>query len=723
MKRRFIAAMLIMLLTLSGCVADGEQTDITGKDDNMGGMDMTFSLGEHDLILSPEGDDNWSGRLTEPSKDKSDGPLATVAEAQKRLKALKGKLGDDESVTVWLRGGRYSLTKKLSFGAADLSGVVYRAYPGEKPVLDATSPVSDFTETVFNGKDAWSTPMPEVKRFDNSTGPLYPHQAFGEDGERLQRPRWPENGFLYAAGVPGVEKPFEAVWNEGVGAMTYSEGDLPVFSQPEQVDIRVFHYWKDERMDIKSVDQSKNEIYFTSTTSMAMKQESRSDIGARYFAENVARGPFGTPGQFYVDRDTGVLYYVPLPGQKLGDTVLYVSCLSELMSIEHVRARGEVSLSYVGLTFSGADWRDGEGSHAQAASDVSPAIKLFGAKDVSFTGCTFEHMGGTALSIGEGSSGVSIVDCDFLDIGANGINISGYNTDPPDPLSSLHDVTVKGCIIRGFGRVYAHGVGILLQYAYDCTLSENEISDGYYTGISVGWVWGYSYNITKNIKIERNHIFNIGQGLLSDMGGIYTLGIQPGTVIRNNLIHDIEMNSYGGWAIYPDEGSSQLLIENNVCYNVSAQPFHQHYGRENIVRNNIFAFGEGGQFLITRKEEHTSVIMEHNILVSDSSSIYAIGQGGPRFTDDSNLIWDYSGEVFSGPMNYDAASRVYSPPTSPLGFGRMKNLGWYKGAVSADPLFKDPFNGDFTLQPDSPAYALGFKDIDLSEVGPARLRG
>jgi len=62
----------------------------------------------------------------------------------------------------------------------------------------------------------------------------------------------------------------------------------------------------------------------------------------------------------------------------------------------------------------------------------------------------------------------------------------------------------------------------------------------------------------------------------------------------------VEKANYGGWAIYPDEGSSHLVIENNVCYNTSSQPYHLHYGREITVRNNIWAFGREGQIAVSR---------------------------------------------------------------------------------------------------------------------------
>ena len=146
------------------------------------------------------------------------------------------------------------------------------------------------------------------------------------------------------------------------------------------------------------------------------------------------------------------------------------------------------------------------------------------------------------------------------------------------------------------------------------SIAHNRIHHGRYTGISLGWVWGYQRSVCRDNIVEFNHIHDIGQGLLSDMGGICTLGIAPGTVIRNNLIHDVDANQYGGWGIYHDEGSSHMLVENNIVYKTKFGPFNIHFAKEVVVRNNIFALGRLEQLSRGKAEPHKSVFFENNIV-------------------------------------------------------------------------------------------------------------
>ena len=264
--------------------------------------------------------------------------------------------------------------------------------------------------------------------------------------------------------------------------------------------------------------------------------------------------------------------------------------------------------------------------------------------------------------------------------------------------------TIRNCTIAHGGRLHPAAIGVWIGHSPHNIVEHNDIFDLYYTGLSVGWTWGYAASRAHHNDIGFNHVHTLGQGVLSDMGCIYTLGISPGTVIHDNHFHDVKSFSYGGWGLYTDEGSTGIVMKNNLVYRCTKGGFHQHYGKENRVENNILAFAEQHQVQRTRTEEHISFFFERNIVYWDNDSPLL----GSNWRDD-NFRMDRNVYYHAG-----------KPVTFPGGLSLaqwQEQRGQDKHSIVADPGFADPSKDDYHLRSDSPALKLGFKPFDYSRAG------
>jgi parallel beta-helix repeat protein len=290
----------------------------------------------------------------------------------------------------------------------------------------------------------------------------------------------------------------------------------------------------------------------------------------------------------------------------------------------------------------------------------------------------------------------------MTDLGAGGVQI-GDPTVPSGTSTESFGNVVSNNQISNIGTVYTCGAGVWVGESSGNTISHNAISGTYNTAISVGWTWGYGTSGAQDNLIEYNLIYNIGQGVTSDMGGVYTLGVQPGTIINNNVIYNVSSYSYGGWGIYLDEGSSDIVVENNVVYNATGGGFDFHFGENDTIENNIFALGTTAEIIRTTEDGNYAFNFEHNIVYWTQGPLLSGAFGDGEYFFDYNLYYLTTG----GAVTFDGDT-----------LAQWRAQGQDVHSRIANPLFVSPTTGNFSLAGNSPAFSLGFQAINDSTVGP-----
>ncbi len=662
------------------------------------------------FYVAPNGNDKWSGRLASPNRTKTDGPFATLQRALEAVRQLKQQQGGTlkQPVTIYLRSGTYFLSEPVTI-TPEHSGtpecpVTIAAYRNEKVVLSGGRRVTGWQQTTVNGKTVWVAEIPEVRE-----GKWFFRQLW-VNGKRAIRARHPNSGYLQVAEVLDVTN--ETPWNQGQYRFRFREGDLKAWETVTDAEVVVMNRWVESRLPIVSVDEAQRIVQFSKRSVF------RLDVGDPYCVEHALEF-LDTPGEWFLDKRTGNLYYLPRPGEDMRTAEVIAPVLVQL-----VRMVGEPKIGawvehivWRNITFAHAEWYFPEaskrgrdvGGFAQAAVEVPGAVYGEGVRRCVFDSCTVTHVGTYGIELARGCHENRIVNCTITDLGAGGIKI-GETVIRDDKAEQTHSNEIADCTITDGGKMFHSAVGIWVGQSYSNRIVHNEIADFYYTGISIGWTWGYGRSLAGGNLVEFNHVHHIGKRsdgdgpILSDMGGIYTLGIQEGTIIRNNLWHDIAGLRYGGWGIYFDEGSTGIVAENNIVYNTTHGGFHQHYGRENIVRNNIFAYARDHQLQASRPENHLRFRFIGNIVIGRSEQWLAGGIDF-NFEFDRNLYWREGG----GPIRFGN-----------LSWEEWRAKGMDKNSLIADPQFVAPEKFDFRLKPNSPALKLGFKPFDLSKVGPRK---
>lgn len=652
------------------------------------------------IYVSKDGSDSFSGRLSR--RFKNDGPFLTIQRAIDEIKNIKQKNKGTlkKPVVIMIRGGTYFQKKPIEIdyqhsGTLDYP-VIIMPYKNEKVVISGGEKLENWEITKINQNQVFVFEI-KGKNFRN----LWVNQ------ERVNRARYPKKGYLKIYGL--CEEDEKKQWNEGVYKAIFNKQEIKDLNNYKNGEVILMTKWVESRLPILLIDKDKGVIEFKKRTVFKPQKD---DL---YYIENLPE--FLDENQWYIDFENEKLYYFPEKNKKN-----YEFIIPKIENVIKIIGKPEEdkfveNIQFYNLKFSHTEWYFPEnslrgkdvGGFAQASVEVPGSIYCEGMRNCKFENCEISQIGNYGIELGKGCQNNKIINCKIYDLGGGGIKIGERIIRDEKNLQTFGN-EINGCIIKDGGKIFHSAVGVWIGQSYDNLILNNKISDFYYTGISIGWTWGYGKTLAGGNIVKFNYVHHIGKKtnqdgpILSDMGGIYTLGIQPGTLISNNIFHDIYGYWYGGWGIYFDEGSSYIIAEKNLVYNTTHGGFHQHYGRENIVRNNIFAFGEHQQIQISRPEPHRRFIFEKNIVVGKTEK-WIEGGIDFNFVFDRNLYWKIDkGEI----KFFDRTGKQYS-------LNQWREKGMDINSLIEDPKFYDIENFDFRLKKDSPAFKIGFQEFELPE--------
>jgi len=523
---------------------------------------------------------------------------------------------------ILLKGGTYRLDAPLLLGPQN-SGITWTAVPGEKPVISGGVVVSGWT--------------PDTNGRFKATVNLDNFRQLWVNGQRAKRARgvvpagmapWgkTEATVIQCDNPPGTTGTPGYFTNklDKISPAGYTTTDVKLldWKTPQDIECGYNVEWTHPICKIEKISKAgdgKVVIEMSQPGFFLSQRKGGVQVKLPAYIEN-ALELLDEPGEWYFDRPAHMLYYMPRPGEDMSKVEVIAPKLETLVEVKGTLDNPVIDIRFEGLTFSHATWLrpssklghpDVQGNFIEPPDNgyfrkiedkgwvpvcgehvKSPAnIIVDAGHGISFESCVFTALGGAGLDLQNGAQGNSVNRCLFTDIAGSGIQIGGVSAEdhhPRDKRSIVKDNHISNSIITKIGQDYCGSIGIFYGYTDGTVISHNEISWVPYSGISGGWGWGlvepgasnyespviyHTPSTCRNNIVEANNIHHI---MLQrrDGGAIYMLGSQPGSVIRDNVVHDDGPGCFGG--VYFDEGTAGIEVTGNAFYDINRHTYFFH---------------------------------------------------------------------------------------------------------------------------------------------------
>ena len=717
-----------------------------------------FQKDEINMYVSTEGDDRWTGRLSTANEDRTDGPFATLERAVEEIKSIcESDVKEDFHVIVNVRGGRYFIENGLKLenvGANCDNQITLRALHGEDVRLTGGVEIGAMSDVenpaIWNQLNAKA--RDHVRQVDLRALGITDYGRIAQRGSpgmqlffgdsKMDLARYPNEGWLRIADVPqhGVKRYHDGLEREKrfnnvpvgrhYGKITCDD-DRPA-GWSAQNDIYVHGYWtwdwSDSYQKVRKIDKSGHEITL---------QEPHHRYGyttnQRFYFLNILE-ELDSPGEWYLDRKQGALYWWP-PEDQVDEAC--VSTLEdpflEMTNCSHV--------SIEGFTFE---------------MSRSNGVVIDGGKENTIAGCTFRFLGDDALVINGGKNN-GVLSSDFHDLALGAIVLRGGERKTLTPAGNfavnnhIHHygqwlrTWMLAVSVNGVGNrvahnlihdapheaIYVRGNEHVLEYNdIHSICKETGDAGAIHTGRNYTWRGNiYRYNYIHDIKGPGLH--GVAAIYLDDFTSGYTIygniccNAGRGTLIgggRDNVVENniyiectpsIVLDARGlSWASYYFDGTYTVLEDSMSAMNATEPPFSEKYSellslyedeppvpKNNVIRKNISYNGRWIELYDYFMYDHSVVTMEDNVIADDIIC--------KRMGKDPGE-W----EPYYLNLDGDVGYVFYKYGDEEIMEEFSKNL-----IIDTNPGFLDAEKRDFRLRNDAAAHDVGFKPIPFDKIG------